>query len=307
MSQLELNYMPIASEARTRDQQDLMSFPCFSLSKKKRIDIVRFEDSKGNFVKVSPHQEFGMATVWDFDIMLYFVSYIRHLVDRDQKIPNTFKVSGYDILKFCGRDTGKSQYEQLRKGLQRLSSTFVSTNIREDSIQDEEIERKNTYLNFTWVANFKEDTVTRINKKTGKKKEISRSYEIQLPQWFVDGVVNSKLVLGINPSYFQLTGGLERWLYRTVRKFSGINPDGMRYTLKHLYERSGSNSPYREFKRRIKNVVLKGNIPDYHLGLYEMDGKDWLHFSKKEDDSKDSLPSFEERMNSFKLLAESPR
>jgi plasmid replication initiation protein len=306
MSQLELNYMPIATEARPRDQQDLMSFPCFSLSKKKRTDIVRFEDSKGNFIEVSPNPKFGMATVWDFDIMLYFVSYIRHLADTNKKIPKVFNVHAYDILKFCGRDTGKSQYDQLRSAMQRLGSTYVSTNIREESVLDEEIERKETYLNFTWISAFKENVKTRINHKTGKQKEITRAYEVQLPQWFVDGVVNSKLVLGINADYFQLTGGLERWLYRLARKFCGLSPNGMRYTLKHLYERSGSKSKYREFKRGIKDTIQKGNIPDYNFALYEMDGKDWLHFSEKDKSAEEFGKDFKERMASYKLIAESP-
>lgn len=308
MGQLELSFIPIASDARPRDQQDLMSFPCFSLSKNKQTDVIKFEDGKGNFVEVSPHPKFGMATIWDFDIMLYFVAYIRHLIDRGETVPNTFRVSAYDILKFCGKDRiGSSQYDQLRDALRRLQSTIVSTNIREDTIDDEEIERKETYLNFTWVSSWKENLTTRVNRKTGKKKQISQSLEIQLPQWFVDGVINSKLVLGINPTYFQLKGGLERWLYRTARKFAGSQKNGWKFTLKHLHKRSGSKSPYREFKRKIKGVVEKGNIPDYHFGLYEMGGKDWLHISKKENNLEDTVDEFQKKMESFKLIAESPR
>lgn len=101
-----------------------------------------------------------MATIWDFDIMLYFVAYIRHLIDSGQTVPNTFKASGFDILKFCGRSTGKSQYQQLRQALNRLNSTLVSTNIREETIEDEEIERKEIYLNFTWISSWKENLTT---------------------------------------------------------------------------------------------------------------------------------------------------
>ena len=121
----------------------------------------------------------------------------------------------------------------------------------------------------------------------------------------MDGVVNSKLVLGINPTYFQLTGGLERWLYRTARKFAGINPHGTRYTLKHLHERSGSGSSYRKFKQNVKKTIEKGNIPDYHFGLYYMKGKDWLHFSKKEQ-AEEAIHPLDE-IKDFELIAESPK
>lgn len=309
MSQLEMNFVPIASVARPRDQQDLMSFPCFSLAKGKRTDILEYKDSKGNFLVVSPNPLYGMATVWDFDIILYFVALIRHMVEKEKQIPTVFDVAAYDILKFCGRSTGKTQYKQLSGAMDRLSSTYIKTNIREEVVADQEIERREKYLRFTWLANVTEETTTRLDKKTGRQKEVLQKYKVQLPQWLVDGVVNSKLVLGINPSYFQLTSGIERFLYRTARKFSGINENGVRYTLQHIYERSGSTSSYRQFKAQIKKAILKNNIPDYHFGLYKQGGKEWLFFQKKEtpDDYKDPHPSFEEKLQSFELIAETPR
>jgi plasmid replication initiation protein len=35
-----------------------------------------------------------------------------------------------------------------------------------------------------------------------------------VPDWFYEGVIDQALVLTIDPAYFALTGGLERWLYR---------------------------------------------------------------------------------------------
>ena len=45
--------------------------------------------------------------------------------------------------------------------------------------------------------------------------------ELILPDWFYAGVLNEALVLTIDRAYFDLTGGLERWLYRLVRKHGG--------------------------------------------------------------------------------------
>jgi plasmid replication initiation protein len=45
--------------------------------------------------------------------------------------------------------------------------------------------------------------------------------ELILPDWFYAGVLDAALVLTIDPAYFRLKGGIERWLYRLVRKHGG--------------------------------------------------------------------------------------
>src|SRR6267378_20573 len=41
-----------------------------------------------------------------------------------------------------------------------------------------------------------------------------RPWEIELPLWIYKGILGRKDILAAHPDYFQLTGGLERWLYR---------------------------------------------------------------------------------------------
>jgi plasmid replication initiation protein len=48
--------------------------------------------------------------------------------------------------------------------------------------------------------------------------------EFVLPDWFYRGVLDRSLVLAIDPAYFHLTGGIERWLYRVARKHAGRQP-----------------------------------------------------------------------------------
>jgi plasmid replication initiation protein len=42
-----------------------------------------------------------------------------------------------------------------------------------------------------------------------------------VPDCFYAGVLQEVLVLTIDRAYFDLTGGLERWLYRLARKHGG--------------------------------------------------------------------------------------
>ena len=47
-------------------------------------------------------------------------------------------------------------------------------------------------------------------------------------------------MLTIDPTYFRLTGGIERWLYRLVRKHGGRQEHGWQFDFQHLYRKSGS-------------------------------------------------------------------
>jgi hypothetical protein len=48
------------------------------------------------------------------------------------------------------------------------------------------------------------------------------------------------LVLTIDPAYFALTDGIERWLYRVARRHAGHQPKGWAFELRHLHAKSGS-------------------------------------------------------------------
>lgn len=269
-------FLPIVGEARPKDQQDLMSYPCFSLSKRKRITPIRFS-SQDKFVEIRPDPKYGMATIWDADILLYFASYIRHnqpeimrnVQEKGWSYPSTFEVSGYDMLKFTGRPVSKLGYDRLRSALSRLRGTAVTTNIRQGNITQ--------HHEFSWISEWREYTETVTRK--GKQVQQSLGFTVQLPQWFVEGVLEDTLVLSINPSYFQLTGGYQRWLYRFVRKHCG-HQDGWKITLKRLHERSGALNDYKEFKKQIKRVVERG-VPDYHLALVQEGKTTWLHVSQR--------------------------
>ena len=54
-----------------------------------------------------------------------------------------------------------------------------------------------------------------------------------MPDWFYRAVLDDALVLTIDRAYFDLTGGLERWLYRIVRKHGGQQRGGWRFDFRH--------------------------------------------------------------------------
>ena len=62
-----------------------------------------------------------------------------------------------------------------------------------------------------------------------------------------------------------LTGGLERWLYRLVRKHGGRQQGGWSFDLKHLHAKSGSLSPLKHFAYDLREIVRRERLPGYRL------------------------------------------
>src|SRR4030095_8843452 len=64
-----------------RDQRDTMERPFFSLAKKPRKTPIEYEVG-GVIVKVYPVKEFGIATIWDADILIWAATQITEAIDR---------------------------------------------------------------------------------------------------------------------------------------------------------------------------------------------------------------------------------
>src|SRR3546814_14983153 len=64
--------LPDFSDISLRDYQETMQRPFFSLSKKKRLKPIEYlSPDKSVTVHVSANPAYGMATIWDADIMIY--------------------------------------------------------------------------------------------------------------------------------------------------------------------------------------------------------------------------------------------
>src|SRR5699024_2038720 len=97
--------------------------------------------------------------------------------------------------------------------------------------------------------------------------------------WFYDGVVHAALVLTIDQAYFRLSGGIERWLYRLVRKHGGRQRDGWSFDLRHLHRKSGSLARFTDFAVDVRAIVRRQSLPGYELQLCdEEEGGECLLF-----------------------------
>jgi plasmid replication initiation protein len=264
-------FLPAIVDMRFRDQKDIMERPFFSLSKSKRMKPIEYRnDNDGIFVTVQPHQDFGMATIWDADVLIWAASYLSDMKNRKKvnDIPRVLTFQPNDLLKAIGRSTGGKDYQQLRDALNRLKSTIITTNIRTPKSRKQSI--------FSWID--KADDL--IDARTKE----SLGMSITLSDWFYTGVLEDGGVLAIDPAYFSITGGRERWLYRVARKHAGGNgADGFAIGMRTLFDKSGADGTYRRFKFEINRIVKRDDLPGYLLTVsVGSDKEPVLHMARRD-------------------------
>lgn len=244
--------LPDFSDVSLRDYQETMQRPFFSLSKKKRLKPIEYiSPDKSVTVHVSANPAYGMATIWDADIMIYLASHLNELRERGENdLSPTIRVQPGDMLKrICWGVSGRA-YERLVGALDRLQATTIKTNIRANS--------KSRETTFSWI-----DSYTHL---VDERTQRSLGMEITLSKWFFDGVMDKRNVLAISPLYFEITSGLGKWLYRASRKHAGGNgAEGFTIGFDTLHQKSGSESSLPSFKNKILELARANSLPDIHL------------------------------------------
>nr|WP_120216235.1 replication initiator protein A [Sphingopyxis sp. EG6] len=258
--QLDL-FRALPGDFAPRDAQDLMAYPFFSLSKSHRIAPIDFA-AGGISIRVEAVPDHGMATIWDADILIWAASQIVEARDTGLRTSRLMAATPYEILTYVGRGTSVRDYQRLKAALDRLQSTTISTSIRQPA--------EGRRHRFSWINEWQERT-DRYGRPDG--------IELIVPDWFYKAVLDDALILTIDPAYFQLTGGLDRWLYRIVRKHGGRQRDGWRFELRHLHLKSGSLSPFKRFAFELRDIVRRQPLPGYVLSLeVEIGGRTLLAF-----------------------------
>ncbi|MBT4889876.1 MAG: replication initiator protein A [Rhodospirillales bacterium] len=245
-----------------RDYQDLMAFPFFSLAKGRRVKPLIY-DRNDVAIKVEAVPEYGMATIWDADLLIWAASQIMDARNRGAPTSRLLRFMPHQFLRFANRPTGKLGYERLRAALDRLQSTTIQTNIRSVDPDTTPARKARRLHRFSWINEWSELTIAG---------GYTRGMEIVLPDWFYQGVINENWVLAIDPAYFDLTGGIERWLYRLARKHGGRSKNGWGFSFKVLYEKSGSLARFSDFAFDLRRLAHKQSLPGYQLSL-SMDAK----------------------------------
>lgn len=264
-----------------KDSRETMVFPFLSLQKKPRFEPIQYvaerRDRQGNLIRtdtvtVTGAKPMGMATIWDFDIMLWIFGQMAAMINRGEEPPQRFGFHAYDCMRATGRTTsgregkqvaGGGDYKQFEAALQRLRATIIWTNLAEGD------EAKS-------VGWFEDLTIRR-----DRKNRITE-VEVKLHDWIYGRVVEPKNILTINRDYFRLTSGIARQMYRIARKMAGERLYSI--PLDDLAARAGTDNVY-QFKKAVREIVERSQdaaeFPDYDLMVHDRKGVEHITFIKR--------------------------
>src|SRR6202167_1273169 len=260
--QLEL-FRALPGDLAPRDAQDLMAYPFFSLAKTHRTTPIDFRMNE-IAIRVEAVPEHGMATIWDADVLIWAASQIVEARDAGLRTSRLMVTTPREILTFTRRGTGARDYHRLKATLDRLQSTTVASSLRQTT------ERR--MHRFSWINEWTERADAHGN---------ADGIDLVMPDWFYRAVLDDALVLTIDPAYFGLTGGLERWLYRLVRKHAGHQRGGGRFDFHHLHVKSASLSQFKRFAFELRDIARRQPLPGYRLIVErETGGRELLAFTR---------------------------
>jgi plasmid replication initiation protein len=261
-------FIPLMRDLALKDQRETMERPFFSLQKRKRLKPIEYVSPDGEVkVKVEAMPGYGMATIWDGDILIWAASALNRLkAEGRNDLPRELKTTAYDLLRAIQRDTGGRGYAELKAALDRLATTTIATTIR--------AARKGRESRFSWLDEWSIDVDPETEKPIALR--------IVLSNWVYEGIINEKAVLTMHPDYFQLSGGLERALYRIARKHAGDQESGWTCRVSVLHDKTGSDASAKEFARMLRKVVEANTLPEYDLAFTTAgDRSQAVHFIRR--------------------------
>ena len=261
-------FVPALKGLALKDQREMMERPFFALSKRKRLKPIEYTSPDGSvWVHVSANPAFGIATIWDADVLIWATSHLNKLRDSGvNDLPRTIRTTSYDLLKAIRRDTGGAGYRELQAALQRLEATTIQTSMRAPTRQKR--------AQFGWLDDWTLETDT----DTGAPRGLS----LTLSNWVYEGLMRERALLTLHPDYFTLSGGLERAIYRIARKHAGDQPDGWICRMSVLHDKTGSESPLKQFAYLVRKIVTEDELPDYAMTLTSTgDGSAAVHFLRR--------------------------
>lgn len=251
-------FMPQLYDVGAKDSRSIMDVAAFRLSKRdqRANEVIRYELPDGH-VEVSSGPA-GMASVWDYDLILMAVSHLTEAMNRyrdgkGDKPGRVFKPHVADVLKFCRRAYGGKQKEDLVNACIRLNTTHVAIQRTKKNRQGQAV-----------TVSEGEALISRykiIKNEAGKLEHI----EIELADWMYREVTEGKNpdVLTVHPDYFLIEPGIGRFVYRLARRAAGRSEAS--WLFQTLYERSGSTGQFKKFCYYLRKMVASNDLPEYYL------------------------------------------
>lgn len=278
-SQGEMFNPPPLVDMAAKDDISLMDLCPFGLDRKPRFEPIKYSLSDVDIV-VQGGTDVGMATVYDYDIILYLAAHLTREMDRVKKDalrgknpqlpPRIWEPDISSLLKFCRKTRGGKSYKEIEASLGRLVNTTVSIH---DKDKKSTFRRSGSFpLISRWLA-----------VKRNDNKELV-SVQIEIGSWMYDGIVRpqSPTVIALHRDYFLHKDGILKALHRFATKVAPKNGKSFTYSIDKVHHQLGSKQELRYFTRELKKKLKKLEIeplPNYKITFFSKGkGKNFLTF-----------------------------
>lgn len=250
-----------------RDNRDVMEYPFLSLQKR-RTQAIEYRHKNASIEVHSP-VKFGIATIWDWDLIIFAASHLNDAIEQGHKPSPRIRFAPHDALRQMGRATGGRDYKELAAAIKRLAATLVITNIRFDDQPKQGGQMGFHWLSGFWIpVRYHFDNWLTLDAPDGEP-DPSRPWEVELPPWLYNAILRRSDILAVHPGYFELTGGIERWLYRLARKAVPDKAEfpGISFRMDSLFARSGLSGRLRWFRAKLEDIEARQPLPEYDIGI----------------------------------------
>ena len=223
-----------------RNERNLMLYPFCSTSKRKRLKTIEYKSSDGKrWLEVTANHKFGMAKIWDFDILRFALSKAGEIKNIIGYFPPFVEFTVYECLKHLGRnpESGKN-VKWFREALPRLMSTTYRGNIFKD---DANIEIGFTLIGYEYI----EET------SRGGSDKVRITFDERL----VDSVRYQNSLLVINSDVIKEESGIKKRLLELIKTSKGESKEWS-VKLNRLQQMCAHEGALKEFKRQIKRYKL---------------------------------------------------
>jgi plasmid replication initiation protein len=240
-----------------KDSRHAMAVPFLSLSKRPRFEPIEYENANtGDRILVAGAKPFGIATIWDFDIMIWLFGQVMNEINCARTPSRYLAFHAYDCLRGIQRTTSGTDYARLEAALRRLQSTTIHTNIDNASPFSDSV---------GWL-----DEVRIQRDRNGRAQHI----ELTLSKWIYAKVTDPQRILTLHKNYFLLTSGVAKQLYRIARKMAGHR--SFRISMPELAKRAGAED-FKHFCEQVRAVAALNDdreqaFPEYRV-LIERRGR----------------------------------
>ncbi len=237
---LELARAPV-DLTRYRNERNLMLFPFCSTAKAKRVKGIRYVSADGKrWLEVTANYDYGMAKIWDFDILRFALSKAGEVALQVGYFPNSIEFSGYECLKALNRSDQGKNYRWFRDAINRLCLTGYKGNIFRENERTTEV--------FTLIQASYED-------ETGKIERIRLVFNERI----VESIKLFKGLLSINQDVINEEAGIKKRLLELVAVSKGKE---LSWTVKleRLQALCAHEGIVKEFKRQLKEYCLPWDV-----------------------------------------------